>query len=145
MGFALDLKPLRLLYGAALIAVLFAPFGSYHSFSEASVMGTLWGYQLPIGYLGLALGLVVMAYPVAGLTKKLSLASFMVLIGFLLIATALLTPNEYFVSLIHGGNANPAMIDIDYPVGNWLVWGLTLFSVATGVMLKIRNSMQRAG
>jgi hypothetical protein len=141
---ALNFKPLRFLYGAALIAVLFAPFGIYHSFSEASVMGTLWGYHLPIGYLGLALGLAVMAYPRAGLTKKLSFASFMVITGFLLIATALLTPEEYFVSLIHGGNTNPAMIDIDYPIGNWLVWGLTLFSVTAGLLLRIReNRIQR--
>jgi hypothetical protein len=102
-------------------------------------MGTLWGYHLPIGYLGLASGLLVMAYPKTGLTKKMSFASLMIVIGFLLIITALLTPKEYFVSLIHQANPNTALIDIDYPIGNWLVWGLTLFSVTIGLLLKIRN------
>lgn len=138
----MNFKSLQFLYGIALIALLFAPFGVYHSYSEASVMGSLWGYHLPIGYLGLAVGLMVMAYSKAGLAKRVGFAYFMLIIGFLLFVTALLTPEEYFVSLIHGG-ANPAAIDIDYPFGNWLVWGLTLFSVAIGVLLRIREGSVR--
>jgi hypothetical protein len=139
VGIALNSKPLRSVYGAALVALVVAPFGVYHSLSEASIVGTLWGFYLPIGYLGLALGLLVMAYPKTGLTKKLSFTSLMVIIGFLLIVTALVTPKEYFVSLIHHANPATAMIDIDYPIGNWLVWGLTLFSVAAGLLLRIRG------
>jgi hypothetical protein len=38
------------------------------------------------------------------------------------------------------------MIDINYPIGNWLIWGLTLFSVAAGLLLRIRGkSVERAG
>jgi len=129
-----------LVYGAALIALLPMQYGVYHSFSEASVMGILWGYHLPIGYLGLALGLLVMAYPHSGLTKKVSLAALMTSIGFLFVITILLTPEEYFVSLIHQANPMTAMIDIDYPIGNSLVWGLSLFSVTTGLLLRIRRS-----
>jgi len=140
VGIELNFKPLRFIYGAALIAVMIAPFGIYHSLSEARIMGTLWGYHLPIGYLGLALGLLVMAYPHTGLTKKVSFAALMTSIGFLFMITILLTPEEYFVSLIHQANPETAMIDIDYPIGNSLVWGLSLFSVTTGLLLRIRRS-----
>jgi hypothetical protein len=124
----LNLKPLRFIYGPALIAVMTAPFGVYHSLSEARIMGTLWGYHLPIGYLGLALGLLVMAYPHTGLAKKASFAALMTSIGFIFMITILLTPEEYFVSLIHQTNPETAMIDIDYPIGNSIVWGLSLLA-----------------
>ena len=121
-------------------------YGVYHSFSEASVMGILWGYHLPIGYLGFALGLLVMAYPKTRLTKKLSFPSLMIAIGFLLIFTNILMPKEFFINLIHQSNSNPALIDIDYPVGNLLVWVLTLFSIMAGAMLRIRGSqLQKVG
>ncbi len=124
------------------MSLLLAPFGIYHSFSEASVMGSLWGYHLPIGYLGLAAGLLVVAYPKIALTKKVSLGSLLIIIGVLLIVTQALTPEKYFAGLIHGATSNTAAIDIDYPFGNWLVWGLVFVSVAGGLLLKVRRNMK---
>jgi hypothetical protein len=122
------------------MSLLLAPFGIYHSFSEASVMGSLWGYHLPIGYLGLTAGLLVVTYPKTELTKKVSFAALLIVIGVLLIVTQALTSEKYFAGLIHGTTSNTAAIDIDYPFGNWLVWGLVLASVVGGLMLKIRKN-----
>lgn len=138
----MNFKPLRVLFGIALMSLLLAPFGIYHSFSEASVMGSLWGYHLPIGYLGLVAGLLVVAYPKTGLTKKVSLSSLLIVIGVLLIITQALTTEKYFAGLIHGATSNTAMIDIDYPFGNWLVWGLIFVSVAGGLLLNARQNMK---
>lgn len=104
-------------------------------------MGILWGYYLPIGYLGLALGLLVLAYPKIGFTRKLSFESLIIIIGLVLIFTTLVTPREFFINIIHQTRLDSGQIDIDYPIGNWLIWGLTLFSVTTGLMLKIKRSL----
>ena len=97
---------------------------------------------MPIGYLGLVAGLLVVAYPKTGLTKKVSLSSLLIVIRVLLIITQALTTEKYFAGLIHGATSNTAMIDIDYPFGNWLVWGLIFVSVAGGLLLNARQNMK---
>ncbi len=60
--FAKVTMAMRLVYGLALVAILFTPFGVYHSVVEPYVVGSLWGYSLPIGYIGLALGIIAILF-----------------------------------------------------------------------------------
>ena len=85
----MNLKPLRVCYSIILIALLFIPFGVYHSRSEPYLIGSLWGYQLPIGYVGLLLGLFVILYSRMAFGKNLRFGSVMIGIGFLLILSFL--------------------------------------------------------
>ena len=132
----MGLQPLRFVYGITLIALLFVHFGVYHSFSEPSVMGILWGYYLPIGYIGLALGLLVIFYPKIAVVKKLGFGLMMAVIGFVLVFSLLLSPKDFFVNLLHNTSLSSGYIDIDYAIGNWLVWALTLFSITLAPYLK---------
>ncbi len=135
-----SLQPLRSVYGLALAATLFVPFGVYHSFSEASVMGTLWGYHLPVGYVGLALGLLAIAYPKMAFSRRLGFGNLMIIAGLILFAAFLFAPKDFFINLIHNTNLSPSNIDVDYPVGNLYVWALTLFSIATGIILRAKQA-----
>ena len=134
------LKPLRLYYSLVLIALLLIPFGVYHSRSEPSIIGSLWGYHLPIGYIGLLLGLFVIFYSRMAFGKDLRFGSVMIVIGFLLILSFLFSPKDYFINLLNGTSFNGFQIDIDYPIRNSVVWGLSLLSIAAGFVLKIEHN-----
>ena len=134
------LKPLRLCYSLVLIALLFIPFGVYHSRSEPYIIGSLWGYHLPIGYIGLLLGLFVIFYSRMAFGKDLRFGSVMIVIGFLLILSFLFSPKDYFINLLNGTSFNGFQIDIDYPIGNSVVWGLSLLSIAAGFVLRIKHN-----
>ena len=125
---------LRLIYGLMLCALLFTPFGVYHSRSEPYIIGSLWGYHLPIGYIGLFLGIVILLYPRLNNVRSFRFSSFMPFIGLLLLLSFILTPRYYFINLLHGTNFSDSQIDIDYPVGNSVVWGLSLLSIALGLV-----------
>src|SRR3989304_9051460 len=71
----------RLAYGVMLIAVLFVPFGVYHSMTEPYVAGALWGFLLPVGYIAAASGITVILYPRSTLLKRLGLGYLLMLIG----------------------------------------------------------------
>jgi uncharacterized membrane protein len=83
---------LRLIYGTALIALLFTPFAFYFSRVEPYFMGYIWGYQLPIGYVGLVLGLLVILSPKT-IGRKLTFGTVMLVIGLTLIITIFLHTN----------------------------------------------------
>ena len=72
---------LRLVYGVVLAAMLFASFGVYHSLSEPYIIGYLWGYNLPIGYVGLVSGLLAIYYKKIDSLKKLKFGSIMIVVG----------------------------------------------------------------
>jgi hypothetical protein len=130
---------LRLVYGLVLAAMLFTPFGVYHSLSEPYIIGYLWGYNLPIGYVGLASGLLAIYYKKIDSLKKLEFGSIMIVIGVFLILTFLLEPKDFFINLQHGTSFSADQIDIDFQVGNSAVLGLSLFSIITGLLLRTKQ------
>jgi hypothetical protein len=130
-------KVLRVAYGLLLVAVLFVPFGAYHSRVEPYISGFLWGYQLPVGYVALVSGLLVILYPRLNMLKG-RLDFLVVAIGLFLLLSFILFPKEFFINLLHGTSFSAAQIDVDSPVGNVVVWGLSLLSLALGFVLRAK-------
>ena len=133
------LQLLRLAYGAVLIAVLFVPFGLYHTMAEPYVSGALWGFMLPVGYVAAASGVTVILYPRSTLLKRLEFGYLLVIIGVSLLLSLLLFPRELSISLLYGTNA----IDMDYSTFNGAVFWLSLLSMATGIAIKVTNIFSR--
>jgi len=50
----------------------------------------------------------------------------------------MLSPKDFFINLLHGTSFSSAQIDVDSPVGNILVWGLSLLSLALGFVLRAK-------
>ena len=125
---------LRLTYGVMLGALLVTPFGVYHSRSEPYITGSLWGYHLPIGYVGLLLGIAVILYPRLNTLRSLRFSSFMPFIGLFLLLSVFFSPNDYFINLLHGTNFSSGQIDVDFPLGNLAVLWLSLLSIAFGLV-----------
>ena len=123
----------RLFYGIMLGALLVTPFGVYHSISEPYVIVYLWGYDLPIGYVGLLLGIVMILYPRSSSLRNLRFSSFMPIIGLFLLLTLIFSPNYYFINLQHGTNFSASQIDIDFQLGNSAVVIFSLLSIALGL------------
>ena len=130
-------KVFRVAYGLLLVAVLFVPFGAYHSLVEPYIIGFLWGYQLPVGYVALVSGLLVILYPKLNALKG-RLDFLVVIIGLLLLLSFMFFPKEFFINLLHGTSFSAAQIDVDSPVGNLVVWGLSLLSLALGFVLRAK-------
>jgi hypothetical protein len=130
---------MRIAYGMALIAVLFTPFGVYHSLVEPYIVGSLWGYNLPIGYIGLTLGVLALVFPKTILAKKSSLGTAMIVTGVLLIGSLYLIPKESFINWINGTNFSGSQIDIDFAIGNAVTLFMGLFSIIAGLTSKISN------
>ena len=128
---------IRLAYGLMLIAVLFVPLGAYHSRVEPYVTGFLWGYELPVGYVALVSGLMVILYPRLTVFKG-RLHFLVVVVGLVLLLSLTLVAKEFSINLIHGASFSSGQIDVDSPVGNVVVWGLSLFSLALGFVLRAR-------
>jgi hypothetical protein len=126
---------IRLSYGCILAVLLFVPFGVYHSTVEPYITGFLFGYNLPVGYVSLLLGAIVIFYPKIAISKRVSLQSFMPLIGLALIVSFLLSPKDAFINLFNGANFSPSQIDVDFPIGNALVWGMSLLSISAGLAI----------
>ena len=126
------LQLLRLVYGMLLGALLVTPFGVYHSRSEPYIIGALYGYHLPIGYIGLLLGILVVLYPRLSTLRSLKFSSLMIFIGLSLLLSFLFFPKDYFINLLHGTSFSPSQIDVDYPIGNSAVLGLSLLSIVIG-------------
>ena len=134
------LQFLRVFYAAMLGALLVTPFGVYHSVSEPFVTGYLWGYNLPIGYVGLLSGIAVALYPKLSAFSRLRLSSLMPFIGLILLGSFLFAPNVYFINLLHGTNFSADQIDIDFQLGNTAAMSLALLSIFSGLLLiKRRN------
>jgi hypothetical protein len=123
----------RLAYGIMLGALLVTPFGVYHSISEPYVIGYLWGYDLPIGYIGFFLCIVMILYPRASSLRSLKFSTFMPIIGLFLLLTLIFSPNYYFINLQHGTNFSASQIDIDFQLGNSAVVIFSILSIALGL------------
>jgi hypothetical protein len=121
---------LRLTYGVVLSALLVVPFGVYHSKVEPYVVGSLWGCQLPVGYVGLLLGLLMVFYPRLNILRRFKFSSLMLLAGIALFLSFIFFPKDYSINLLHGTGFSPSQIDVDYQVGNLAVLGLSLLSIA---------------
>lgn len=128
---------MRLAYGMALIAVLFTPFGVYHSRVEPYIVGSLWGYNLPIGYIGLTLGMLALVFPKTILAKKSSLGTAMIITGILLIGSLYLVPKESFINWINGTNFSGSQIDIDFAIGNAVTLFMGMFGIIAGLVARI--------
>ena len=127
---------LRLAYGAVLISLLFVPFGAYHSRVELYISGFLWGYHLPVGHVAFVSGLLVILYP--RLTPLKGRLDFLVVVIGLVLLLSFAIPKEFSINLLHGTSFSSAQIDVDSPVGNVTVWGLSLFSLALGFVLRAK-------
>jgi hypothetical protein len=130
---------LRLAYGVTLVFLLVMPFGVYHSRVEPYIMGYLWGYNLPVGYVGLLLGIAAVLYPKLNNRRNSRFSSFMPLIGLLLLLSFFFSPKDYFINLINGTNFSSIQIDVDFAVGNSTVLGLSILSIAFGLVSFIRG------
>ena len=134
---------LRLAYGLALAAILFAPFGVYHSRVEPYIVGSLWGFHLPVGYFALALGILVIFFPEKILARNYSFGATMVVIGLLLLLSLYLFSKEYSINLMHGTSFSRSQIDIDYPIGNIVTVFLALFSIIAGLAARMSAMIKR--
>jgi hypothetical protein len=128
-----------MVYGVMLGGLLVMPFGVYHSISEPYIVGSLWGYQLPIGYVGVLLGILAVLYPKLGKLKTLRFSSLMIVIGVSLLSSFALIPSDYFINLLHGTSFSPSQIDVDFALGNSVVLGLALLSIVFGLGSFIRG------
>ena len=130
---------LRLAYGVTLAFLLVMPFGVYHSRVEPYITGYLWGYNLPIGYVGLLLGIAAVLYPKLNKLRNVRFSSFMPFIGLFLLLFFFFSPKDYFINLIHGTTFSSFQIDVDFAVGNSAVLGLSILSIAFGLVSFIQG------
>jgi hypothetical protein len=131
----------RWLYGTTLMAILFVPFGVYHTMTEPYVVGALWGFMLPVGYVAAASGVAVIIYPRSTLLKKVEFGYLLMLVGVVLLFSLWMFPRELFISLLHGTN----MIDVDYSVFNGAVMLLAFFNVGAGLAVKASKILRPTG
>ena len=127
------LQILRLAYGVVLFAVLFLPFGLYHTMAEPYVSGAVWGFMLPVGYIATASGIAVIFYPRLKLLRRLGLGYLLMVVGVLMLLSLLLYPRELTISLLYGTN----MIDTDYSTFTGAVFWLSLLTVVAGIAIKV--------
>jgi hypothetical protein len=139
------LELVRLAYGIILGVLLVTPFGVYHSISEPYITGYLWGYDLPIGYVGLLLGILVVLYPRVNPLRSLRFSSLMPIIGLFLLLTFIFSPKYYFINLLHGTSFSSFQIDVDFQLGNLAVVGLSLLSIALGLASFLGHRKQASG
>jgi hypothetical protein len=136
----------QMTYGVTLGVLLVMPFGVYHSISEPYITGYLWGYDLPIGYVGLLLGILAVLYPKVSHLRSLKFSSLMPIIGPFLLLTLIFSPNYYFINLLHGTSFSSFQIDVDFQLGNSAVVGLSILSIALGLasatILGTRNKQE---
>jgi hypothetical protein len=124
----------RLAYGVMLGSLLIMPFGVYHSTAEPYITGSLWGYYLPIGYVGFLLGIMVVFYQRLSTLRNLRFSALMLIIGLSLLFTFIFAPNDYFINLLHGTSFSPNQIDVDFILGNSAVLGLSILSIVVSLV-----------
>jgi hypothetical protein len=131
------LELVRLAYGVMLGALLIMPFGVYHSGVKPYLIGSLWGYNLPFGYIGLALGILTIIFPKTVLARRSSFGIAMVAIGVLLVCSLYLVPREPFINWINGTNFSSSQIDVDFAIGNAATLFIGMFSIIAGIVARI--------
>ena len=128
----MSIRIFRVLLGIGFVSNLILPFGVYHSYVEPYVIDYLWGYKSPVGWIGLVLGLLLLAYPRTPVARKLSIGLFMVISGTLLLASVVITPSVTYdlLNLWHGTSIRAW--DIDRSTMNlWPVF-LSIASIVIG-------------
>jgi hypothetical protein len=118
-------------------ALLIMPFGVYHSGVKPYLIGSLWGYNLPIGYIGLALSILAIVFPKTVLARRSSFGIAMVAIGVLLVCSLYLVPREPFINWINGTNFSSSQIDVDFAIGNAATLFIGMFSIIAGIVARI--------
>jgi hypothetical protein len=132
---------LRVAFGAILVVLLITPFGVYHSISEPFIQGQLFGFNLPVGYIGALLGLLVFVCHILSFLKNRNFGSVLILVGLLLFLSFALFPPEFFVNLWYGTSFHSFQIDIDGSGGNILVIWISFFSIVAGLALRfVKNN-----
>ena len=140
------LKPLelvRIAYSVMLGALLVTPFGVYHSISEPYITSYLWGYDLPIGYIGLFLSIFVALSPRVHTLRSLRFSSIMPIIGLSLLLTLIFSPNYYFINLQNGTSFSASQIDVDFQLGNSAVVIFSFLSLAVGLTSVVMFSRKK--
>ncbi len=127
---------LRVAYGAVFIALLFVPFGVYHTMAEPYVAGALWGFMLPIGYVSAASGVALVLYPRSTMLKRLGFGYLLMLIGAAMLLSVLIFPRELPISLLYGTSA----VDMDYSTFHGAVIWLSGLNVVAGLVIRARSS-----
>lgn len=139
----MPVQPFRLMYGLSLVILLILPFGVYHSRAEPYIIGQLWGYHLPVGYVGFMSGIIVMFYSKLAHVEKLRFETFMVLAGLFLLFSFFLFSKVYSINLLHNTNFVGDQIDVDFPLGNTAVWGLSLLRITMGLFLRMKSTKSK--
>jgi hypothetical protein len=132
-----------LIYGMLLSVLLVTPFGVYHSTVPPYITGALWGYQLPVGYIGLLFGALMVLYHRLDKISSIRLGLLMIFAGLSLLFSFILSSNVYFINLFNGTNFSSSQIDIDFPVGNFAVMLLSFFSVFAGCVLFVFSHFKK--
>ncbi|XHH10395.1 MAG: hypothetical protein ACFCUE_07140 [Candidatus Bathyarchaeia archaeon] len=128
------LQFIRFIYGLTLAGLLFTPFIFYHSIAEPYIMGTLWGFQLPIGYVALLLSILAVTYPRLGFFKNLRLSTIVAISGLSLLAAFALSPNDYLINLSNGTNLTSSQIDVDASIGSLAIVWISILSIIVGLV-----------
>jgi hypothetical protein len=124
----------RFVYGFMLAGLLVTPFLFYHSRVEPYIMGTLWGYQLPIGYVGLLLGILAIVYPRFTVLKNLRFSTIMAITGLSLLVALAFTPSDYLINLLNGTSFTPSQMDVESSLGILAVVWISILSIAVGLV-----------
>jgi hypothetical protein len=98
--FGLRFQNLVIILGVTFVVSTFVPLGPYHFVGEPNVVGVLWNFMLPTGWLALIIGVILIFHKHLGLKNK-KLALFLG-ISSLLIVVIRFQDVDYFLSLYHG-------------------------------------------
>jgi hypothetical protein len=98
-------------FGILYMLSFFSPLACYHSLSEPYLSGVLWAFMTPLGYVSLALGVIIALYPKIRLAKHLSFANLLAISGILLVVVYLIQPVDFFLNLLYRAATE---YDVDY-------------------------------
>src|SRR3989304_5640045 len=107
--------------------------------AEPYVLGALWGFMLPVGYVAAASGVTVILYSRSTLLKRFGFGYLLMVIGVSMLLSLLLFPRELSISLLYGTN----MIDIDYSTFTGAVFWLSLLNLGAGIAIKVTRIFSR--
>ncbi len=124
----------RYVYGLMLAGLLFTPFIFYHSRAEPYIMGVLWGYQVPIGYVGFLLGILAIIYPRFTVLKNLRLSTIMAIAGLSLLVALIFNPSDYLINILNGTSFTPSQMDVEASLGSLAVVWISFLSITVGLV-----------
>lgn len=134
VDYFLSFQLVRFVYGLMLAGLLVTPFLFYHSRAEPYIMGVLWGYQLPIGYVGLLLGILAIVYPRFTVLKNLRFSTIMAITGLSLLVVFVFNPSDYLINILNGTNFTPGQMDVETSLGAIAVVWISFISITVGLV-----------